>query len=115
MWGDIWTGSPLYIACSKANVYALEKMVENGADLNYDFSEYNAVPLIHYALNYKQYIKQEEYRELIAFLILNKINVNIKTKSRDFDTTIIGKMNNNLITIDNNLIPIKDIVDIKEK
>ena len=44
-----------------------------------------------------------------------KINVNIKTKSRDFDTTIIGKMNNNLITIDNNLIPIKDIVDIKEK
>ena len=56
----------------------LEKMVENGADLNYDFSEYNAVPLIHYALNYKQYIKQEEYRELIAFLILNKINVNIK-------------------------------------
>ena len=78
VWGDIWTGSPLYIACSKANVYALEKMVENGADLNYDFSEYNAVPLIHYALNYKQYIKQEEYRELIAFLILNKINVNIK-------------------------------------
>ncbi len=44
-----------------------------------------------------------------------KINVNIKTKSRDFDTTIIGKMNNNLITIDNNLIPIKDIDDIKEK
>ena len=78
VWGDIWTGSPLYIACSKANVYALEKMVENDADLNYDFSEYNAVPLIHYALNYKQYIKQEEYRELIAFLILNKINVNIK-------------------------------------
>lgn len=44
-----------------------------------------------------------------------KINVNIKTKSRDFDTTIIGKMNNNLITIDNDLIPIKDIIDIKEK
>ena len=76
MCGEIYGPARLYI--SKANVYALEKMVENGADLNYDFSEYNAVPLIHYALNYKQYIKQEEYRELIAFLILNKINVNIK-------------------------------------
>lgn len=75
VWGDMWTGSPLYIACSKANVYALEKMVENGADLKYDFSEYNAVPLMHYALNYRQFIKNEEYRELIAFLILNKTDI----------------------------------------
>ena len=72
VWGEMWNGSPLYIACSKANVYALEKMVEHGADLNYDFSEYNAVPLVHYALSYKQFIKNEDYRELIAFLILNR-------------------------------------------
>lgn len=80
VWGDMWTGSPLYAACSKANVYALEKMVENGADLNHDFSEYNAVPLIHYVINYKQYLKNEEYKELIAFLILNKVNINIKNR-----------------------------------
>lgn len=78
VWGEMWTGSPLYIACSKANVYALEKMVEHGADLNYDFSEYNALPLMHYALNYREFIKNEEYRELIAFLILNKVNINAK-------------------------------------
>lgn len=78
VWGEMWTGSPLYIACSKANVYALEKMVEHGADLNYDFSEYNAVPLVHYALSYKQFIKNEDYRELIAFLILNKADINAK-------------------------------------
>lgn len=78
VWGEMWNGSPLYIACSKANVYALEKMVEHGADLNYDFSEYNALPLMHYALNYREFIKNEEYRELIAFLILNKVNINAK-------------------------------------
>lgn len=78
VWGEMWNGSPLYIACSKANVYALEKMVENGADLSYDFSEYNAVPLMHYALSYKQFIKNEDYRELIAFLILNKADINAK-------------------------------------
>lgn len=78
VWGEMWNGSPLYIACSKANVYALEKMVEHGADLNYDFSEYNAVPLVHYALSYKQFIKIEDYRELIAFLILNKADINAK-------------------------------------
>lgn len=81
VWGDMWTGSPIYVACSKANIYALEKMVENGADLNYDFSEYNAVPLIHYALSYKHFIKNEDYRELIAFLILNKVNINAKNNS----------------------------------
>lgn len=44
-----------------------------------------------------------------------KINVHIITNKKEMDTTIIGKINNNLITIENNLIPIKDIVDINEK
>lgn len=44
-----------------------------------------------------------------------KLNVHIVTKSGDEDTTIIGKMNNSLITIDNKRIPIKDIIDINEK
>lgn len=43
-----------------------------------------------------------------------KIRVNIKTKSKDFNTTIIGKNNTNLITLENTLIPIKDIIDINE-
>lgn len=44
-----------------------------------------------------------------------KINVHIITNTQEMDTTIIGKVNNSLITIDNNLIPIKDIIDINEK
>lgn len=44
-----------------------------------------------------------------------KINVIITTTSKTFETTIIGKSNNYLITINNELISIKDIIDIKEK
>lgn len=44
-----------------------------------------------------------------------KINVHIVTDNQEMDTTIIGKINNNLITIENNLIPIRDIIDINEK
>lgn len=102
VWGEMWTGSPLYIACSKANVYALEKMVENGADLKYDFSEYNAVPLMHYALNYKQFIKNEEYRELIAFLVLNKADIN--AKNNQGQTPLMAALKNGDIDAFNALI-----------
>lgn len=102
VWGDVWTGSPLYIACSKANIYALEKMVENGADLNYDFSEYNAVPLLHYTINYKQYIRNEDYKELIAFLILNKIDIN--KKNSDGQTPLMTALKNGDIDTFNALI-----------
>lgn len=102
VWGDMWNGSPLYIACSKANVYALEKMVENGADLNYDFSEYNAVPLMHYALNYREFVKNAEYRELIAFLILNKVDINVKNNQGQ--TPLMAALKNGDIDAFNALI-----------
>lgn len=44
-----------------------------------------------------------------------KLNVSITTNTNTFDSVIIGKSNNNLITIDNELIPIKNIIDINEK
>lgn len=44
-----------------------------------------------------------------------KIDVIITTTSKTFETTIIGKSNNYLITINNELINIKDIIEIKEK
>lgn len=44
-----------------------------------------------------------------------KINVIITTNKDTFETTIIGKSNNYLITMNNELINIKDIIDIKEK
>ena len=43
-----------------------------------------------------------------------KINVLIKFNDKEFNTTLIGKTKDNLITIDNELIKISDIYDIKK-
>ena len=43
-----------------------------------------------------------------------KINVNITLKDNEMLCTLIGKTNKNQITIDNKLINIKDIIDIKK-
>ena len=43
-----------------------------------------------------------------------KINVLIKLKNEEINTTLIGKTNDNLITIDNKLIKISEIYDIKK-
>ena len=40
------------------------------------------------------------------------IGVIIKTKKKDYDTKIIGKVKNSLITTDNEVIPIIEIEDI---
>jgi len=41
-----------------------------------------------------------------------KVDVLIKFNDREINTTLIGKTNDNLITIDNKLIKISDIYDI---
>ena len=41
-----------------------------------------------------------------------KIDVIITLKDKEIKKIVIGKNKNNLITIDNELIPIKDIIDI---
>ena len=44
-----------------------------------------------------------------------KANVKIKTNNNLFTTRIIGRNKNYIITMDNKLIPIKDIIDIKSE
>ena len=44
-----------------------------------------------------------------------KIDAEITLKDKKVTKKIIGKNNNNLITIDNELIPIQDIIDISYK
>jgi hypothetical protein len=44
-----------------------------------------------------------------------RIPVIIKTKEEEYKTKIIGKNNKNIITIDNQLIKIEDILDIKKE
>ena len=43
-----------------------------------------------------------------------KIKVKIKLNDKDINTSIIGKTNTHLITINNELININDIIDIKK-
>lgn len=42
-----------------------------------------------------------------------KANVKIKLKDKEIDKRIIGRNKEYIITMDNDLIPIKDILDIK--
>lgn len=44
-----------------------------------------------------------------------KLDCIITTEDKTFDTAIIGWNSQNIITIDNELIPIKSIIDIYEK
>ena len=44
-----------------------------------------------------------------------KLDVIIETNKKTIDTSIVGQTGNNLITINNELISINDIVDIFEK
>ena len=44
-----------------------------------------------------------------------KANVEITLKDKILNTRIIGRNKSFIITMDNNLIPIKDIIDIKSK
>lgn len=44
-----------------------------------------------------------------------KADVIIKTKDKNFEKRIVGKNGQYLITMDNELIPISDIVEIKNK
>lgn len=44
-----------------------------------------------------------------------KLDVTIVTNYKTIDTSIVGQNANHLITIDNDLIPIRDIIDIYEK
>lgn len=43
-----------------------------------------------------------------------KMNVEVTTKEGTSEIQIIGKSNGNLITLDNKLIPIKEIINIEE-
>lgn len=43
------------------------------------------------------------------------IKVIIKTKNNSYDTKIAGKLGDRIITIDNKIIPINEIIDIIEK
>lgn len=63
----------------------------------------------------KEDIKVKINRLFQSQKFIYKIKVNVITSEGEKETHIIGKTNNELITIDNDLIPINDIIDIYEK
>jgi hypothetical protein len=62
-------------------------------------------------------IKDNLIDEKIKFLInnpnyLNNIKVLIKTKNKEYKTSIVSKVNNKILTIDNEIIPVDEIISI---
>ena len=71
------------------------------------------------------YIEEDDYRNLSIVdkieKLLNRngyifnVDVVIKTNDRVYETKIAGKVNNHLITLDNDIINISDIIDLEVK
>ena len=73
-----------------------------------------------YATNSDSVIKDENVLETLNKLFSStrhtfNIPVIIKTKNKVYDTKIASKINNYIITLDNDVIFIEDIISIKEK
>lgn len=57
-------------------------------------------------------VKQKITKIFNSSNYIYKANVKIKLKDKEITKKIIGKNNKNIITIDNEVIPIDDIIDI---
>ena len=63
--------------------------------------------------NYDKLTVEEKIRKLFrSTKYVFNIGVIIKTSKKDYDTKIIGKVKNSIITYDNDIIPIVEIEDI---
>lgn len=78
VWGDVWTGSPVYMCISSADTYTFDEMIKKGLDINHDFSDYGAPPVMVYAISQRKHLKLDDYKEIISFLILSKANINAR-------------------------------------
>lgn len=66
-------------------------------------------------------IKKENINEISLDDIFNGIGysynipLNIKTKTKEYNTSLVAKTNNNVITIDNDIIPINEIITLTKR
>ena len=95
----------------------LPDLYTNTFDKKIDNSqEYVTIPNNEVVTNLSTYEINEKINNIFkSKKYIYKIKVEIKLKDRLLIETIIGKTNKNLITIDNKLININDILDIKIK
>lgn len=86
----------------------IEKKVLNNK--NYSYSKENEKPVT--ISKPKISVDQQINNIFSSPRYVYKANVKIITKEKSFIKQIIGKNNGNLITLENELIPISDIVEI---
>lgn len=76
IWGDVWTGTPLYTSVSTGNFQALEKLIAKGINVNHSYAEYGAMPIMVYALNHVENLPSKNYINIISLLIKNGADIN---------------------------------------
>lgn len=96
----------------KVFVNTIQKKLTNNDSVYYgDRKEKETSPK---KITYKENINTKINKIFKSPKYVYKINVEITTEQGKQTYNIIGKNMNNLITIDNKLIPISSIIDIKE-
>ena len=110
----------------RPNVFAnpIEKRIYNNQEVFDSESLRDDTILNNTSENNKYlYVSENDYRNLSVVdkieKLLNRngyifnVSVIIKTKDKVYNTKIAGKVNNHLITLDNNIININDVVDLE--
>ena len=106
-----WIENPVYTAVSEGNIVMLQKLIDTGVNLNYDFSKYKADPLLIYAIKNSNNLKRTALKDVVAFLILNKVNIN--QQSMNGDTPLITAIETRNIPVFNALILSKADISIQ--
>jgi len=109
----------------KPKVYAnpIDKKIRN----NQEFFESDKIEEINLDRNEPNYLynEEEDYKNLTVIEKIDKllnrngyifnVDVFIITKEKKYNTKIAGKVNNHIITLDNDIININDIIELEIK
>ena len=71
-----------------------------------------------YCLVEENEIKDKDVENIIKSILsnsnyLNNIPIIIKTRNKEYRTSIVSKYNNKILTLDSEIIPISEIIDIE--
>ncbi len=95
----------------------IEKGVNNNSNVYYSANNEKNIEADDYRISNNKVdselnVNQKINRIFSSTKYVYKADVNIKMKNEQLNCRIIGKNSTHLITIDNKLIPISDIIDI---
>ena len=90
----------------------INKKIDNNEEVYYS---YNSLERIDKKETKKENILQKINTIFISSNYIYKADVEITLKDKTINKRIIGRNKTHLITVENELIPISDIVDIKRK